>query len=103
MPVNDEQTDDDFWDALEDHALDPVCVPMLEALRWIGEPLSAVALVDVLDGDLSMWEAAYYLRVLEALKVVEPSPGDTGSGTSGEDRFDLPYHLKDRKSPGDGR
>jgi hypothetical protein len=58
-------------------------------------------LVDVLDGYLSMWEAAHHLRILEALDVTEPSPGDTGRGASGEDRFDLPYRLKDR-NPGKG-
>jgi hypothetical protein len=49
-----------------------------------------------------MWETAHHLGVLAALDVAEPSPVDTDSGTdsgtSGEDRFDLPYRLKDRNS-----
>jgi hypothetical protein len=64
MPMGDERTDDDLWGALGDHARDPVCVPMLEALRWIGKLLSAIELVDVLDGHLSMWEVARYLVAL---------------------------------------
>ncbi len=94
---------EEFWSTLPDKVLHAVRVPIIEALWWIGEPLSAIALVDVLDGDLSMWEAAYHLRVLEALKVVKPSSGDTGRGTSGQDVFDLPYRLKDRRRPRDGR
>jgi hypothetical protein len=89
---------EEFWATLPQKVPHPVRVPIIEALWWIGEPLSAIALVDVLDGFLSMWEAAYHLRVLDVLKVVEPSSVDTDSGASGEDRFDLPYRLKDRDS-----
>lgn len=94
---------EEFWSTLPEKVLHPVRVPIIEALWWVGEPLSAIALVDVLDGFLSMWEAAHHLRVLEALDVTEPSSVDTDSGASGENRFDLPYRLKDRKRPGDGR
>lgn len=89
---------EEFWSTLPEKVLHSVRVPIIEALWWIGKPLSAIALVDVLDGYLSMWEALYHLRVLEVLDVTEPSSGDTGSGASAEDRFDLPYRLKDRKS-----
>lgn len=88
----------EFWSTLPEKVLHSVRVPIVEALWWIGEPLSAIALVDVLDGYLSMWEAVYHLRVLEALDVVEPSSVVTDSGASGEDRFDLPYRLKDRRT-----
>lgn len=89
---------EEFWSTLPEKVLHPVRVPIIEALWWIGEPLSAIALVDVLDGLLSMWEAARHLRVLDALDVVEPSPVDADSGTSREDLFDTPYRLKNRKS-----
>lgn len=89
---------EEFWSTLPEKVLHPVRVPIIEALWWIGEPLSAIGLVDVLDGFLSMWEAVYHLRVLEALDVVEPSSVDAESGASAEDRFDLPYRLKDRNA-----
>lgn len=91
---------EEFWSTLPEKAQHPVRVPIIEALWWIGEPLSAIALVDVLDGFLSMWEAAHHLRVLDALDVVEPSPVETDSGTSRDDLFDVPYRLKDRNSSG---
>lgn len=89
---------EEFWSTLPEKALHSVRVPIIEALWWIGEPLSAIAVVDVLDGYLSMWEAAYHLRVLDALDVVEPSSVDTDFGASREDLFDVPYRLKDRNS-----
>ena len=85
---------EEFWSTLPERLLHSVRVPIVEALWWIGEPLSAIELVDVLDGFVSMWEAAYHLRVLEALDVVERSTVDNGA--SGEDRFHVPYRLKDR-------
>lgn len=92
---------EEFWSALPEKVLHPARVSIIEALWRIGEPLSAIALVDVFDGCLSMWEAAHHLRVLDALDVAEPSPVDTGSGASRNDLFDVPYRLKDR-NPGEG-
>jgi len=89
---------EEFWSTLPEKVLHPFRVPIIEALWWIGEPLSAIALVDVLDGSLSMWEAAHHLRVLDALGVVEPAPVDTDGATSRNDLFDAPYRLKDRNS-----
>lgn len=81
--------DDDFWDALGD--LDPIQVPMLEALWRIGQPLSAIRMVDVFDGYLSMWEAADHLGALQELDIVEPVSGIKSSGD-----FNVPYRLKTR-------
>ena len=89
---------EDFWSTLPEEVLHPVRIPIIEALWWIGEPLSPIALVDLFDGFLSMWEAAHHLRVLDALDVAEPSPVDRESGTSRDDVFYLPYRLKDRDS-----
>lgn len=89
---------EEFWSALPENVLHPARVPIVEALWWIGEPLSAIALVDVLDGFLSMWDAAHHLRVLDALDVAEPSPVDMDCGRSRNDLFDVPYRLKDRDS-----
>lgn len=90
---------DDSWDALEDCALDPIQVPMLEALRQIGEPLSAIDMVDVLDGYLSMWETADHLEALRTLGIVEPTSADQ-PGKQASD-FDVPYRLKTAASGND--
>jgi hypothetical protein len=88
---------EEFWSSLPRKVLHPVRVPIIEALWWIGEPLSPIALVDVCDGFLSMWEAAHHLRVLETLDVVEPSPVETDRHTSRNDLFDVPYRLTNRR------
>lgn len=81
---------DDFWAAPLDH-LDPIQVPMLEALWRIGKPLSAIDMVDVLDGYLSMWEAAGHLEALRALGIVEPTPVNRSDKEASA--FDVPYRL----------
>lgn len=91
----------EFWSTLPEKVQHPVRVPIIEALWRIGEPLSAIALVDVLDGFLNMWEAAHHLRVLDALEVAEPSLVDADSATSRNDGFNVPYRLIDR-NPGEG-
>ncbi|HEU4905969.1 MAG TPA: hypothetical protein VFT19_07615 [Solirubrobacterales bacterium] len=66
----------------------------MEALWYIDEPLSAVSLVNVFDGkDISMWDAAHDLRVLEELGVVEAYPAGHDP-LARRDAFDLPYRLK---------
>lgn len=92
---------EEFWSTLPEKVLHPVRVPIAEALWWIGEPLSAIALADVLDGYLTMWEAAHHLRILDALDVAERSPADIDSGASRNDLFDAPYRLRDRNSDDD--
>lgn len=82
-----------FWAAMPKKAEHPSRVPMLEAFRWIGEPLSPVLLVDLFDGqDLTMWEAAYHLRALARLGVVRPYPAGRDP-LARRDVFDLPYRL----------
>lgn len=88
---------EEFWSTLPEKVQHAVRVPIIEVLWWIGEPLSAIDLVDVLDGFLSMWEAAHHLRVLDALEVAEPSLVDADSATSRSDIFD-PYRLTSGKS-----
>lgn len=87
---------EEFWSGLPDKALHPHRVPMLEALRWIGEPLSAIALVDVLDGHLTMWETGHHLGVLDSLGVAEPVDADGRRSRS--DVFHVPYRLKAQNS-----
>jgi hypothetical protein len=83
---------EEFWSALPKRVMHRIRVPMVEALWWIGEPLSATTTVDVLDGYITVSDAAYHLRVLKSLGVAEPVPNDTGSRrpkTSFEVRFRL--------------
>lgn len=93
-PVSD--TYEKFWSSLPEKVQHPVRVPIVEALWWIAEPLSAIALVDLLDGFLSMWEAAHHLNVLEELDVVERLPAAIASRRSGNDHFQVPYRLTNR-------
>lgn len=96
---------EDFWPALPAKAMHPTRVPIIEALRWIGAPLSAIATVDVLDGYLSMSEAAHHLQALEALDVVEPVW--PGRPTARREAFEAPYRLRvakdHRHTSGEGR
>jgi hypothetical protein len=85
---------EEFWWGLPEQAQHPLRVPIVEALRWVREPLSAITLVDVLDGTMTMWETSYHLRVLEALKVAEVVPAETSERTK-RDLFNTPYRLRD--------
>ena len=80
------------WADLPAKVAHPFRVAIIEALLWIAEPLSAIGVVDVLDGYMSMWSAAAHLEALERLGVVEPMPGERAV-ESGEDRIDLLYRL----------
>lgn len=83
-----------FWASVPEKADHPSRVPILEAFRWIGEPLSAIGLVDLFDGqNFTMWEAAHHLRALDALDVVEAHPARRNP-LSRRDVFDLPYRLR---------
>jgi Helix-turn-helix domain len=87
--VNDDcQEIDEFWLDLPEAALHPVRVQLVEALRWIEEPLSAAALISVCDGTLRRPEVVHHLRRLEALNIVEPAEKQTA-----RHRIDTPYRL----------
>lgn len=90
---------EEFWAALPEQILHPARVLVVEALWWIGQPLSAIALVDVLDGYLSMWEALHHLRALEALGVAEVEPA-SGDLPGRRDVFDAQYRLKAHDADG---
>lgn len=82
-----------YWAAMPEKADHPARVPMLEAFRWVDEPLSALDLVDLFDGQgIAMWEATHHLRALHGLGVLLPYP----AGRDPQARrhaFDLPYRL----------
>jgi hypothetical protein len=88
---------EEFWSTLPEKALHPVRVPMIDALLCLGKPLSAVELVDVLDGFLSMWEALHHLLALEALDVVERASTEPDA-TPRHGPYGVPYRLTCRGS-----
>lgn len=84
---------DEFWVLIPAKTLHPYRVPILEAFRTVDEPLSAIALVDLFDGDgITMWEAEHHLRALTKLGVLEPDPKSRHPRARGN-MFDLPYRL----------
>lgn len=84
---------EEFWAAMPPKALHPRRVPILEAFRCIGEPLSPVMVVDVLEGEVTMWEAAAHLAALVRLGVVRRGGRDPQAPSLREERFDVFYSL----------
>jgi DNA-binding transcriptional ArsR family regulator len=59
-----------FWATLAARLLHPYQVQIVEAMRWIGHPLSASDLVLVFDRELRLSAVSYHLRRLNALGVL---------------------------------
>lgn len=97
---------DEFWALIPTKAFHPYRAPILEAFRTVDEPLSAIGLVDLFDGDgITMWEAEHHLRALKRLGVVEPDPESRSPSAHGN-VFDVPYRLAisaDGEARGGGR
>ena len=87
---------EEFWSNVPEEAMQPSRMKLLEALRGIGKPLSARQLVDVLDGEVSMWEAERHLRALGDLGVVKPAENSSSEEKAREDDFDVRYRLEDQ-------
>lgn len=85
MGVNTEE----FWSSVPEKALHPVREPILEAMWRVNKPVSAIDLVDVSDGLLTMWEALHHLQALEEIGVVEP----TSARAPGQGAFHRTYRL----------
>lgn len=92
---------EEFWSNVPEETMLTTPVKVLEALLRIEKPLSARQLVDVLDGDVSRWEAERHLRALEAFGFVEPVAGSSSEEQAGEDDFNLPYRLEDQDPDAD--
>jgi hypothetical protein len=84
---------EEFWASLPPKVLHPRRVPILEAFRCIAEPLSAVMVVDVLEGELTMWDAVAHLDALVRLGVMRRGKRDPYAPSLREDRFDVFYFL----------
>ena len=59
------------WEALVSLLVHPAKVEIIEAMSWIGEPLSATDLDRILDGTLGVSLVSYHLRKLAELKAIE--------------------------------
>jgi len=82
-----------YWADLPEKAKHPRRVPILEALWYVGEPLSAIGLVNLFDGQgITMWSAVRDLRALEDLGVVKAYPAGIDPRAK-QPTFDLPYRL----------
>ncbi|MEX2448941.1 MAG: hypothetical protein WD404_09405 [Solirubrobacterales bacterium] len=66
-----EQARDFFWSELAAQVLHPVRVEIVEAMRWIGRPLSAVDLMRVFEGQRKKSRLQWHLGRLTKLGVVE--------------------------------
>ncbi|HEY7457072.1 MAG TPA: hypothetical protein VH703_07335 [Solirubrobacterales bacterium] len=86
---------EELWAAVPDKAMHATRVAIVEALWWIGEPISAIRLVDVFDGQLgSQWETLHHLRVLRRLGVLRAVPGTREKGMMrGNERCYVLYRL----------
>jgi hypothetical protein len=75
-PGGDMQTGDGFWDALEDRAIHPARVEIIEALQWIGETVPPPDLVLVLDCKHIGLRVERRLRQLTRLDIVQADEGE---------------------------
>lgn len=68
------------WEALVALLVHPVKVAIIEAMDWIGEPLSATDLDRILKGQVGVSLISYHLRKLVELGVLEPVRKETVRG-----------------------
>jgi DNA-binding transcriptional ArsR family regulator len=68
------------WEALVALLVHPVKVSIIEAMDWIGEPLSATDLDRLLKGQVGVSLISYHLRKLVELGVIKPVRKDTVRG-----------------------
>jgi DNA-binding transcriptional ArsR family regulator len=60
------------WEALVALLIHPVKVSIIEAMDWVGEPLSATDLDRILKGEVGVSLISYHLRKLVELEVIKP-------------------------------
>jgi len=65
----DRQLSNSWWEALGPPVLEPIRVQIIEALRWIGEPLHTIDLREISDG-VTWMVLERHLRDLRALGAV---------------------------------
>ena len=86
------------WEPFLPHLVHPLKVAIVEALLWIGEPLSAVQLGKVFRGvgdGFRESNVRYHVRHLAEVGVIEATPVDTASGgRPSRERF---FYFADRR------
>lgn len=93
---NDGGQESDFcWGTLAARLLHPVQVEIIEALRWIGRPLSATDFVYIFGGRRAGLRVEYHLRRLTKLEAVAPS----NAGRAGAGAAERRYRLVSRSRP----
>lgn len=68
------------WEALVALLVHPVKVSIIEAMDWVGEPLSATDLDRILKGQVGVSLISYHLRKLVELGVLQPVRKETVRG-----------------------
>jgi Helix-turn-helix domain len=68
------------WEALVALLIHPVKVSIIEAMDWVGEPLSATDLDRILKGQVGVSLISYHLRKLVELGVLQPVRKETVRG-----------------------
>lgn len=96
LSSNGEDTAGFCWAALVARALHPVDVQIIEALRWIEQPLSADDLTQLFDGEPSWAVVGHHIRRLSKLDAIGPAETTTTKNIP-----DIRYRLVQR--PRDGR
>jgi hypothetical protein len=66
--------------ALDSHFVHPAKVWIVEAMQWIGRPLSAAELEVVCEGELCKAALAYHVNSLAAAGAVTAGPGAVNRG-----------------------
>lgn len=85
--------DDFFWGVMGARLIHPAQVAIIEAMRWIGLPLSASDLIDILDDDELGRRLEHHLRRLVKLGAVVPVDLKT-SNSAATQRYRLGQGLK---------
>lgn len=68
------------WEALVALLIHPVKVAIIEAMSWIGEPLSATDMDRILKNQVGVSLISYHLRKLVELEVIKPVRQDNVRG-----------------------
>jgi Helix-turn-helix domain len=68
------------WETLVALLIHPVKVSIIEAMSWVGEPLSATDLDRILSGQVGVSLISYHLRKLVELGVIQPVRKDAVRG-----------------------
>ncbi len=71
--MSDDALPEEFWPALAARILHPIQVDVIEAMRWLDQPLSASELVQVFDRERRLSTIAYHVRRLYDLGALQPT------------------------------